>query len=144
MDTKFIYQAIGSGLCAICGQPLGRHKAFVGGPKSVGSMAFAEAPFHRDCAEFGLQVCPYVLTGHDHQSNKPTDEYIVNNMVDPKNPKIFALVIATKFSFIQSHKTFLITEQDSVHWWKHGKPATPEEIAIANQIVEQTRKLLRQ
>jgi hypothetical protein len=50
------------GLCAICGQTLGAHKCFVGGPGSAfhPQGRYFDGPMHRDCAIFALRTCPYL------------------------------------------------------------------------------------
>ena len=49
-------------LCAICGQPLHRGRWYVGG--SLGAFhehgRYVDPPLHRECTEYGLQVCPYL------------------------------------------------------------------------------------
>jgi hypothetical protein len=52
--------------CGICGLDLGYWVAFVGGPKSAANRAYQDPPFHPECADYAMTVCPHIVIGH-HQ-----------------------------------------------------------------------------
>ncbi len=60
-ETKRL-QTIKRGLCALCGDQLGKHIYFVGGPLSVKNNLFTDGPMHEDCARYATKTCPF-LTG---------------------------------------------------------------------------------
>lgn len=129
MDMTFMKSAITARRCGICGEPLGRYASFVGGPLSQLSGQYSEPPFHKDCAEFALQICPFILTGHNMRKNKPTAQIMVNNKVSPENPKVFGLVTATigTYSFEPRYMTFFLTETAEPEWWYQGHRVTSDE-----------------
>jgi hypothetical protein len=48
-------------LCGLCGQPLAAKVYFIGGPLSAESRVFSDPPMHRDCAQYAMKVCPYLV-----------------------------------------------------------------------------------
>lgn len=49
-------------LCGICGTRIGYWMAFISGPVGCENRCFADPPMHRPCAEYALNVCPYLAT----------------------------------------------------------------------------------
>jgi hypothetical protein len=60
VDHNKIVQAIKRRLCWCCGQPLGKHLAFVIGPMCAVNRVTAEPPAHRDCALYSVRACPFL------------------------------------------------------------------------------------
>jgi hypothetical protein len=54
-------EAARKGLCGICGKKLKFLSAFVGGPRSAESHWYSNPPYHPECAEWGVMVCPYIF-----------------------------------------------------------------------------------
>src|SRR5215469_1012973 len=54
------HEAIQCGLCWLCGGTLGRTVAFVLGPINVVTRTTTEAPAHPACAEYAVQICPFL------------------------------------------------------------------------------------
>lgn len=50
-------------LCGMCGKPLDYWIAFIGGPESARSRAFLDPGMHVECAEYALDVCPWMIGG---------------------------------------------------------------------------------
>ena len=59
-DTLAWARVIKGQLCGICGERLDPWVCFLGGPLSVKSHAFADAPMHEECARYSAQACPYL------------------------------------------------------------------------------------
>jgi len=59
-DTEKWKRAINKDLCWICGQTLGRHKAFVIGPMCAINRTTSEPPSHYDCALYAAKACPFL------------------------------------------------------------------------------------
>lgn len=57
-------------LCGVCGRELGYWIAFIGGPKSVEGRAFHDPAMHVECAEYSLDVCPYMVGAAGHASEE--------------------------------------------------------------------------
>ncbi|GLH30150.1 hypothetical protein WSS15_28000 [Acetobacter pasteurianus] len=130
MNRDFFGTALRNKLCWICGQKMGRFASFVGGPKSTASKCFVEPPMHRDCAEFAMQVCPYLVTGNNERKNKltPLEEKQHRSAgTDPDNPIIFGMSISNDWHFISGENCFFLKNVAEVIWWKHGKLASSKE-----------------
>jgi hypothetical protein len=60
IDQEKVRNAGQARRCALCGQPMGRHVAFIGGPLCHQYRHFADGPMNRDCALFAIQTCPHL------------------------------------------------------------------------------------
>ncbi|KWU23393.1 hypothetical protein [Burkholderia cenocepacia] len=111
--------------CGLCGQQLGRKLAFIGGDKCHDSRIFADLPMHRDCAEYALQVCPYLaLSRMKHASNVTADAaYLrVSALVSTERPERFVLGIAGDFEVLKHGNEYLLRASPWLEttWWKDG------------------------
>lgn len=61
-DTRVREQLFAEDLCSICGRKLLRGRWSIGGPGGVlhENGVLLDPPVHRECAEFALEVCPYL------------------------------------------------------------------------------------
>ncbi len=77
-------------LCGICGQRLGYWLWFIGGPMCLQNRVFGDAPMHRECAEYALDVCPflshstmqYKLESSDKVADTETDQNVITARPD--------------------------------------------------------------
>src|SRR5215203_4621477 len=60
MDDALVRRCLDHRLCGLCGEPMGGHIFFIGGPLSTASGYFYDPPMHRDCATFALRTCPHL------------------------------------------------------------------------------------
>src|SRR5262245_17927108 len=65
-----IARAVRADLCWLCGQTLGRFKAFVGGPMCAVNRTSAEPPSHRECAEYAVRACPFLTRPRMRRNEK--------------------------------------------------------------------------
>lgn len=82
IGTAMVAQCHAEGLCGICGQVISHHGDgetdckpyyFIGGPYSTEvSGVFNDPPMHKDCAEFAMRVCPWMIM---HNYKRPK-EYV--------------------------------------------------------------------
>jgi hypothetical protein len=63
-------RAVRVNLCWICGEPLGRFKAFILGTMCAVNRTTAEPPSHRDCAEYAMLACAIRACGATQQRPK--------------------------------------------------------------------------
>lgn len=62
VDSDKAMLSINKERCWICGQAFKPAEyALVGGPECAKSRAFTEPPCHVECAEYAVQVCPFLL-----------------------------------------------------------------------------------
>lgn len=67
-------------LCGICGKPLDYWIYFVGGEIScLQTRVFPEPPMHKECVEYAVQVCPFLVNPHyrriEERSDRPADAH---------------------------------------------------------------------
>ena len=69
-DVKRWLRVVTGRICAMCGEPLGRHLAFIGGPRSHEYRVFTDAAMHTDCASYAMSVCPFLALANSRHSRK--------------------------------------------------------------------------
>lgn len=113
--------------CGLCGEPLGRHKAFIGGPKSHESRLFTDLAMHRDCARYAVQVCPYLAAPRFKYSEQLAqhDGYIVSktDIVSTTRPDKFCVAITTGYRVRVAPDNTPVLEAEPWHsteWWCQG------------------------
>lgn len=60
MDHDIVLRCLRNRWCALCGNPLGSHIHFIGGPACVKNGYFFDPAMHKECAEFAMQACPHL------------------------------------------------------------------------------------
>ena len=70
IDVEKVAMAVSLKRCAMCGQQLGRHLAFIGGPVSFKTRLFTDMPMHKDCATYAIQVCPWLAAPNMRYAEK--------------------------------------------------------------------------
>ncbi len=121
--------------CGICGEALGRHLAFVGGPKSVANRVFKDLPMHHDCAAYALRACPFLAApkfGYvslDHAVDGATTTS--SAQVSPRRPTRFGLAIASTMELCllpDGSPGLMAGPFSHVAWWQGGAQiAAPSE-----------------
>lgn len=117
--------------CGICGTGLGVKLAFVGGPRSMESRYFTDLPMHRLCAEYALQVCPFLaVPSHQYNNVRPIGDATVNEHVSTDKPAMFGLGITDGYGaeFISSNHLLIYANPfEAVHWWAGGERLKPQQ-----------------
>jgi hypothetical protein len=137
-----VREVIRDNRCWICGQRMGRHKAYVLGPMCAVNRTSAEPPSHIDCGEYAAQACPFLTNPKMHRVEATMREGTVEpaGRMIRRNPGV-ALVwgIEGKPDTFQvpqraggnSGLLFDIGEPSHVSWWAHGRPATRDEVTAS-------------
>lgn len=123
-------------LCWICGEQLGQFLAFVIGPMCAVNRNTAEPPSHRECAEFAVQACPFMLHPKaDYRGSNLPDGTTTSPTGLPGNPGATCIWITRSFKpyRVPGSKEWLINIGDpvEVQWWSEGKRATRARIMEA-------------
>jgi hypothetical protein len=136
VDPAAFSACVKHGLCWLCGQPMGRHKAFVLGPMCVITRTNSEPPSHRDCAEYAMKVCPFL--SRPKMRRNETDFDVPGTVPAPgehsdANPGIMALWMtdgATMYRAETGRPGWLFTVNDpsEVTWWRESRLATRAEV----------------
>lgn len=124
--------AVRFGNCWVCGQPVGRYKAFVIGPMCGVNRVSAEPPSHRDCAVYSAQACPFLAT----PTMRRRETGLPEDRVDPaggfiqRNPGVALVWVSTNPSRIWLPDGLLFNVGDPVEalWFAHGRSATRAEV----------------
>jgi hypothetical protein len=126
------------GLCWVCGQPRGRHAAFVVGPMCAVNRVSAEPPSHLPCAVYSATHCPFLITPRMGRRDKHQPE----GVVDPagtmlrRNPGV-ALVWSSRTWRTKPDGMggvlFDLAEPTSALWFAEGRPATHAEVDASIQ-----------
>src|SRR5215831_3288717 len=74
-DTAKWRRAVRERRCWVCGDRLGRYLAFVIGPMCGINRTTTEPPLHRECAEWSVMNCPFLVRPHaKRRENGITDD----------------------------------------------------------------------
>lgn len=125
-------RALRARLCWVCGGQLGRHLAFVGGPRSEASGLYADLPSHLECARFSAQACPVLANPGARMRNGglPDGVGLLSGQTG-ENPRVAAVVVVREFRLDPVVGAFRIGPKEAVEWYAEGRPATAEEVAAA-------------
>jgi hypothetical protein len=114
--------------CALCGEPLGRHLAFVGGPLSHKNRYFTDLPMHKECAQYALQVCPYLAAPHFKYAEKIARREGVSietsGLVSPVRPEFFFLATTKSCEPARGEDGTLLVHAapwEHTEWWRNGE-----------------------
>jgi hypothetical protein len=119
-DEKAIFRCVRNRLCGLCGKKLGRYMTFIGGPLSMHNKLFTDPAMHRLCAEYALQVCPFLsgdiramATTYKHDAER------ILSTVDNHRPERFGLLETHACGFVQfRNETYIKTEEPAIiTWW---------------------------
>jgi hypothetical protein len=124
--------------CGVCGEPLEYWLAFIGGPMCIEQRAFGDPPMHRECAEYSLQVCPFLATDLGYSDpNIMTKAYdtMKDEYASPYKPKYPILYMCRSFEFRylsadRTMITFRPAKATEVRYYHHGKQleGVPEDL----------------
>lgn len=141
-DSSKITDCITNDRCHVCGNKMEGDTWLIGGPKSAfhPAGAFVDAPVHKACGTYSLQVCPYLA--YSGYNSKETFEEVsakvnapnygfVNFTQDPARVPFFVFIKISSFDI--SFETKLILPRRpylDIEFWNDGEKITERE-AIA-------------
>jgi hypothetical protein len=131
MDMDRHRQALQERRCWVCGEPLDKEMAFVGGPLSAAQRLYSDPPAHPECAEFSAKVCPFLAipTAHRREANKPADlDYIPGQVAS--NPEVVGILISDGFEPI-GMGVIRANPAIRILWYHEGREASRREIKAA-------------
>lgn len=120
-------------LCWICGEKLGRYIVFVIGPMCAINRISAEPPMHRDCAEYSVRVCPFLLNPNQKRNPKKVDAELGEppGIMIARNPGCMVIWITTSYSIVRDQVDrvlFGVGPPTALSWVAEGRPATRAEV----------------
>lgn len=117
--------------CWVCGEPLGRYRAFVIGPMCAVNRVSSEPPSHLNCALFAVHACPFLILpkAERREAHMPEGSCDPPGIFIKRNPGV-SLVWVTREYRISRHvdgELFRLGEPSATLWYANGRRATREE-----------------
>lgn len=133
MDHHKVLKCLRHRVCGICGEQLGRHIYFVGGPLCVANRLFYDPPMHRECAIYALATCPHLARSKGRYRPVPPTPpegatLTVGKMATTVKAEYFALMHTTAFEWGQTPDGMFMAKAApwiGVEYWQDGKPVGP-------------------
>ena len=131
LDGERVQRCLRNRLCGLCGQQMGKHVFFVGGPLCVDNGLFHDPPMHKECAEFALRACAHLNRSKGKYSvaprpSEPGLRVVEGAMATDQKAEWFALMHTRLFS--QTHGSDgMIYIRAELPWldvqkWRDGEP----------------------
>lgn len=156
-DAKLVRRCLFHNRCGLCGQKMGDVIYFVGGPAAAfhENGAFIDPPMHRECAEYALQVCPFIAMRNykGYQPNQVIDKLQPRDgtmiVADEEaeqmkgKPDIFVLLGTKGFVNMGEHHAprLVKTNVESLEFWKDGvrlDEEKPEDDAVIRAAIDKS------
>lgn len=133
-DQKKLVEAVRASKCWVCGDQLGRYRAFVIGPMCSINRISAEPPCHEECAVFSAMACPFLTK--PRMGRKAMPEELADKALEPpgvmiaRNPGCCAVWVTRDYRLrnVPNGVLFRLGDPTSVHWFAEGRPATRDEV----------------
>jgi hypothetical protein len=135
-DDLKLKQAIRQRLCWICGVRLGSMLCFPIGPMCAVNRINSEPPSHRECAEFAVKACPFLIQKEQQyrKENLPTDVPLMQSaghMIE-RQPNVICLWLTKSYRLIPAPNgnniLFSLGDPEAVFWYSHGREASRDEV----------------
>lgn len=126
-----VVEAVRRKVCFLCGGQLGKYMAFVIGPMCSINRVSSEPPVHKECAEYAVRACPFLVNPNTRRNEKAArgDGSEVPGVMIQHNPGVNLIWITTRYSIQQ--RLFFLGEPVALEWFKQGRNATRAEIDAA-------------
>ena len=126
--------AVRDNKCWICGQKLGKYRAFVIGPMCAVNRVSSEPPSHRECAIFAAKACPFLTLPKMKRREKglPAEAIEMAGIALKRNPGVTLVWITTTDHRFPapggSGFLFDVGTPLETLWFAEGREATREEV----------------
>jgi hypothetical protein len=141
--------------CWICGNSFTAPVyAMVGDATSAVVRIYREPPCHKECAEYAMQVCPFILypnakrraAGLEHEDTLDHANEGASIVVKPDNPGEFYITLVSDFTYHHEHQVTAFDKHDVIeqqHWIGGVRQAViPGPILHPDQIPDQLKNRL--
>jgi hypothetical protein len=143
VDHAKIVKATLDQKCFVCGSKLGQHLHFAMGPRSGLLMKTNHGPAHKECIEYSLNTCPFILypNAQRRQAALPDIPLSYDRAMQPARPPIYVVAhVPAKNVKITHNPESLVCTWDMIDYrfWRDDGWITP---AIAESyIVEECKR----
>lgn len=129
IDQRKVAQAVRNRVCGLCGEPLGRHLAFIGGPLSHQSRFFTDPPMHKDCAQYALRVCPWLAAPNMRYAEQlpqlaGVTTVVHTQMISDQRPERFFVATTRDYRLVRMPDGAVVLQAEPwewSEWWRHGQ-----------------------
>ena len=148
-DGDKAWLSVSKKACWICGKPFATPKyALVGDALSATIRVYREPPCHVECAEYAMQVCPFILYPNAKRRTANLDaEASIDHVnagaaikLDAKNPGEFFITVVSDFSYHHDEQVTAFNKDDvlEVQHWVGGvrQESIRDPILPAEQVPE--------
>lgn len=116
-------------LCWLCGEKLGKMKAFVVGSMCIVNRASGEPPCHLDCASWATRACPFMTNPDRPRNEKNLPKFgSFNDAAIPRNPRVMAIYVTDSYKWLAVPRVIRMGPATLVHWVTRGRPASRVEV----------------
>lgn len=129
-------------LCWVCGQLLNEPElAFTIGPMCALNLISADPPSHRECAEWSVKGCPFLVK--PQMERREHEEVMAMGRVGggiaiKRNPGVTLVWLTYTFKVLNAPNKgggngllWQVGDPCGVSWWREGRPATRAEVLVA-------------
>ncbi len=127
--------AVRNDLCWVCGERMGKFKAFVIGPMCGINRTISDPPSHRDCAIFSAKNCPFLSRplAKRRIDGLPEDATDAASFGLKRNPGAVGVWITKSYRPFRpgagkSGILFRLGDPEEVLWFTNGHIATRDEV----------------
>jgi hypothetical protein len=147
-DVRQTGACITKKLCSLCGKRFEDGMWFVGGSRCFMHEhgAFIDPPMHHECAEYALQVCPF-LAAPSYAKRIDDRKLKAENMpkgmllarvdhMPPDQPERFGLGCTQAYRLVNPNpgETIFVADRwDYVEWWRNGVTINAPDAAPTDQ-----------
>jgi hypothetical protein len=123
--------------CWVCGDKLGTYRTFAIGPMCAINRLGADPPMHRECGEYSVHVCPFLINPEydRRQKDRPPEELQIKpaGQMIARNPGVTLLWTTKKHGYhLEVDRSGVLFRlhgpPTDISWWARGRPATREEV----------------
>lgn len=124
-------------VCWVCGQPMGNYRAFVIGPMCSINRVSADPPGHRECMEYAVRVCPFMVNPKmvRREADRPPEykQTEAAGFAIQRNPGVMLLWVTRRgdYHMVDAGNGYLFrlrSEPVETAWFREGRAATRAEI----------------
>jgi hypothetical protein len=133
-DSRKHSRCIKENVCWVCGQPLGKFKAFVIGPMCAINRTAGDPPAHLDCALWSVKGCPFLTKPKMHRREDEISDACKGNVggiLIERNPGVSMIWTTKTYTPFPDGKGGVLMEMgepEHVTFWREGRTATRAEI----------------
>lgn len=152
-DGDKAWLSVSKKACWICGNPFDVPVyAMVGDAMSAVIRIYREPPCHKECAEYAMRVCPFILypnakrreAGLDYEDTLDHGNVDATVVVEPDNPGEYFVLMVSDFTYHPDPQVTAFEKGDVLetqHWIGGEKQnAIPSPILPSDQIPEALRE----